>query len=372
MTEFDQNPNQATMLGEDLTQWHARMEGLMAQGARIIAVRGAGTVNGIERKAAQSMTATLEEYAHDLSAEGQPVVLMFDGHKDNPTRPDLGSVFGHTVHMLRDDPNVTAICAQTKSWYSPKDEGDCLRTAEGHPYETYVFDDSVPGGHAALTQSEQLVNYPGYEQVIIGAAGDIAYDQLNDLSRKATDRKVKVTVFKALLNPDPAIDEGLRAKLEQEQDPAKQAAIQRKLDQRRDLPFGALFTKDGGLIDEVRDLPGVRIEVVEGDRDRVRRQLDNISGRGTREQLMRLFEVEGMPVDQTDFHGRTPLLAFAGRGDMVMVEKLIAMGADINRILRNDRGPATALDAARASGNNKLVDKLVELGAKSGRELEPN
>jgi len=383
--EFDQNPHeQAVMLGEDLTQWNARMDNLMAQNARIITIRGAGTVNGIDPHAARSATAMLHEYVSNLSADGTPVALMFDGDEDNRQRPDVGSVFGSLVDSLQDNPNVTAICAQTQSRYYPKEEGGALTTASGNPYETYVFDDKVPGSHAVLTQSKTLANYPGYEQVFVGPAGQIAYDQLKDLSQKATAEPVKVAFLKTAINQDPAIDAELTTKLEATTDEAKRGVIQGKLNQHRRQPYGALIDQYGFLAEEVSDMPGVRVvelpvhEIEDGGVEQAvvdphikEKKMDRVLQKGTPDQLKGMLDRGEVSVNQADYQGRTALMLYSAAGRMDAVNMVLERGANVNTVYtHNGRIPMTALDAAMHSGNPQLVDKLRSLGAKTGRELQ--
>jgi len=101
----------------------------------------------------------------------------------------------------------------------------------------------------------------------------------------------------------------------------------------------------------------------------LRKKMDNALQRGTMADLEALFD-SGVSVNQEDYQGRTALmlLTFMGRKDDV--EKVLARGADVNRVLMfQDRIPMTALDAARQSGRREIADILVGLGAKSGKEL---
>lgn len=257
------NP-EATKLSPDLHEWHERTDKLMAEGTRIITFRGAGTVNGIEPRAAEAATSILHDYVASITADGTPVVLMYDGDNDNREKPDIGSVFGGLVDSLNDDPKVTAIAAQTEGWYSPTSPNGPIESATGKPFETYVFPDDVPGSHSALTQSESLAKYAGYEQVFVGPAGPIAFNQLGDLSQKATHRpaeagKVKVTVLATPNNP--AIDSELQSQLTAAGDDEARSKITAKLDQRAQQPYGALFTPDGQFSVEAAQFPGVEFAI---------------------------------------------------------------------------------------------------------------
>jgi len=257
--------NQAQLMDLEAQEWHNRMSGLMAENARIITFRGAGTVNGIDPAAAESATVMITDYVAGLAESGTPVALIYDGDEDNRAKPDVGSVFGGVVDALHDKPNVTALAAQTKSWYYPKTEGGALETATGTPLETYVFPDEMPGSHAALTQSEALADYPGYEQIFVGPAGPIAFDQLSDLNNKTANRPseagpVKVTIIEAPNNE--ALGPELEAKLSGASDDAR-AKINTKIAQRESQPYGAMFTHDGQFAVDSAEYPGLAFEVAE-------------------------------------------------------------------------------------------------------------
>lgn len=252
------------MMERDAHEWHGRMDELMTDGARIITFRGAGTVNGIDPTSATAATEAITQYVSDLAEEGSTVAIMFDGDEDNRDKPDLGSVFGAVADTFKDTPNVVPMTAQTKGWYYPKSEGAALESATGTPYETYVFPDDMPGSHAALTQSKALVQYPGYEQVFVGPAGPIAFNQLQDVNDKAADRSseaghMKITVLEAPINHE--LDQALQGRLETASDEQARAKVQAKIDQRAVHPYGALFTPQGELGFELSQYPNLDIQV---------------------------------------------------------------------------------------------------------------
>lgn len=261
---FPESTYEATRVSPDLHEWNERTEALIAKGARIITFRGAGSVNGIEPRAAEAATSLLRDYVASITAEGTPVVLMYDGDEDNREKPDIGSIFGGLVDSLGDDLKVTAIAAQTEGWYSPKVKDGPIETAAGTPLETYVFPDDTPGAHASLTQSDTLANYSGYEQVFVGPAGPIAFNQLGDLSQKAAHRpveaeKVKVTVLATPNNP--MLDGDLHAQLDAASDERVRAKIASKLEQRAQQPYGAFFTTDGEFSVDVNQFPDIDLTV---------------------------------------------------------------------------------------------------------------
>lgn len=237
---------QAVMMEQDAHQWHERMNALMADGARVITFRGAGTVNGIELEAANAATELIASYVANLAKDGTTVAILFDGDEDNRQKPDVGSVFGGVADVLKDMPNVIPMAAQTKGWYYPKTEGAPLESATGTHFETYVFPDDMPGSHASVTQSDALARYSGYEQVFVGPAGPIAFNQLQDVNDKAEGREtgpMRITVIGTPLNPN--LDQVFKSQLDSAADNTAREKVQAKLDQRAAQPFGALFTPTG-------------------------------------------------------------------------------------------------------------------------------
>lgn len=262
----EQSPKaEAIRLSPDLKQWNDRMDNLKALNARIITFRGAGSVNGIDPTEAQRAVNLLKEYVDRVTSDGTPVALMYDGDGDDRTNPDVGSVFGGLADALGDNPNVMAIAAQTEGWYSPSVENGAIESATGKAYETYVFPDDLPGSHASLTQSDDLVSYPNYEQVFVGPAGPIAFNQLQDLNDKATNRAkdsepVRVAVLETSNNANLA--DKLNMQLEAaEGDPVQQQKVQAKISQREELPFGALFTSEGDFSVDTHEYPHVAFTV---------------------------------------------------------------------------------------------------------------
>ncbi|MDQ5893264.1 MAG: potassium channel [Patescibacteria group bacterium] len=101
------------------------------------------------------------------------------------------------------------------------------------------------------------------------------------------------------------------------------------------------------------------------------KRLDRAVQYGSREDLLALFD-GGMDINQVDFSGRTALQLLSFSGDEEGVRILIERNADVNHVyMHHDRIPLTALDAARERGHKKVVDLLLEHGAKTGRELQP-
>jgi hypothetical protein len=261
----------ANFLETDLQPWHSRMEGLIEDGAAVIALRGAGSATGIEPKVAESMTSLLGDYISNLKADGRSVVIISDGDDDDRQYPDVGAVFGMLADRFADDSNVIPVAVQTTKWYNPKMPGAALCSAEGTPYETYIFNKDMPEigehlsgraqAHSALSQSDTLVAYPRYEQVVLGAAGSATINQLHDLSRRASERgtdaePVRVTIVAAHNNP--ALKEKLEAKLGNP-DPAKDEITRKKLARHASSPYGLLCTTTGEPALDQADYPGLSL-----------------------------------------------------------------------------------------------------------------
>jgi hypothetical protein len=156
------------------------------------------------------------------------------------------------------------IAAQSEGWYGPADKTDPIKSANGTPYETYVFADDLPGQHASLTQSSKLVAYPHFEQIFVGPAGKIAFSQLKDLSDKAVaDRPadagdLKVIIFSTPNNAN--LSAQFQSRLETEADDAKRSKISVNIAQRRDHPYGFLCNSDGQFNLDEKQYPRLKFE----------------------------------------------------------------------------------------------------------------
>lgn len=249
----------------DGSRWEARTREFMNRAAHIIALRGAGSVNGIARDTADSiLVAELIPRLQKLLHDGE-VVVMYDGDTDNPQKPDIGYIMGRLRSTFGQtfEGRITFIAVQKKSWYTPKSEGASLTNESGQEYETYVFPDGTfEKDHAAFTQSTQLANYKKYEQWFVGAAGPIAAEQLFDLNNKVLTDKRKVTIFFAPINEglSEELDEALRRA--EESGDTEEAERLKKLIHQRSNKFGALFNNQGQLRPEVSGLKKLDIKIV--------------------------------------------------------------------------------------------------------------
>ena len=180
----------------------------MGNQSAIIALRGAGSVGGIDREAADRVVEKLLIPEIERTASERPVAIMYDGDTDNPDKPDIGYIFGR----LRDrfntsDGAVSFLIAQTLDWYKPIIPGANLTNFHGLPSDTYVIPKEL--GHSDFTQSEALAAYPLYRQIYVGAAGTIATQQMVDYSGKIPPGgETNITIVRALIGQTRSLEIG--------------------------------------------------------------------------------------------------------------------------------------------------------------------
>ncbi|HWP61001.1 MAG TPA: hypothetical protein VN495_00145 [Candidatus Paceibacterota bacterium] len=235
----------------DATAWDSFVEPFIRNDSRIIALRGAGSYNGIARETADRIVRSeLHGWILGLPHTGH-LVFMFDGDNDSAAFPDIGYIMGR----LRDfwAGNVWFFAAQRDDWYSGN--GKPIRNKTDYPeshsdrgYETFVFPHGVfPEEHSRFTQSARLVSCPNYHQVYVGACGIIARAQLDDLNSKVpAGKKVDIAVFRCKVNPEQT--ERIMEKIamaKREGDAEKVARMEAALRQREQNPYGLLYSPSG-------------------------------------------------------------------------------------------------------------------------------
>lgn len=258
-------PYERAVVDDDGSKWAEAQENIATKYKHIIALRGAGTNNGIDKAAAnklvdEQLVPRIQKYMQD-----GPVALMFDGDGDDLSKPDIGFIMGR----LRDafgsevEDKITFVAAQKKSWYYPPKEGGNLGNASGREYKTTVFPDGkFAGDHNSFTQSQELANAPGYEQWYIGASGPIASEQLEDLNSKVQEGTRKVTMFRAPINGDLG---GVMAdKLKQAQEAGDIAKIKKFEDviAQRQNTYGVHFDNEGNFSVDREQYGKLEFEVV--------------------------------------------------------------------------------------------------------------
>lgn len=266
---YENPPRKEAIVDVDGSVWDAKVEELDSNYKHIIALRGAGSVNGIDKAAADKLLE--EEFIPRIRAqrESGPVAVMFDGDPDSPDKPDIGYVMGRLKDEFAEEPEteVAFLTAQKKSWYYPATPGGNLGNANGREYETYVFEDGqFPGDHNRFTQSERLVNADGYEQWYVGASGPIAQEQLHDYDSKVQqERKQKVVMFRAPLNEElaPGFDAKL-AEAREKGDEGKIAKFEGAI-QQREKQYGVHWDNEGNSTLKTEEFPHLDFEFVTGE-----------------------------------------------------------------------------------------------------------
>lgn len=229
--------------------WDPYIQSLMDKNACIIALRGAGSYNGISRKSADRIVTQLILQIKNLSHDGD-LALLFDGDNDSGKYPDIGYIMGRLRDHFDDRRRTHHIAVQREDWY--KGDGEPIRNRtdypDGKPYRTYVFPKGVfEGEHSRFTQSAALAAYHNYYQVYVGACGNIASEQLRDLNNKVpAGQSVYVMVYRCKVNPGQ--DEMIYGKIgaaEAEGNPNKAERLRGALVQRQNNPYGLMYTPDG-------------------------------------------------------------------------------------------------------------------------------
>ncbi len=252
------------IMDDNMVSWKQITEKIKEEYKHIVALRGAGSVNGIDKQAVDALIQS--EFIPRLEAMmtgGEKVAILFDGDSDDLANPDIGYVMGRLREHFDKNPNTLFVTAQQKSWYYPATEGGNLTNAQGLDYATYVFEDGkYEGNHNSFTQGKELVESEGYEQWYIGASGNIANEQLEDFNKKVGEGKNrKAVIFRAPNNA--GLDEKFRGDIEKAgDDEVKKGKIQTKLDQRKDNTYGTHWDQSGKPKVDTSKYPKLKLEFV--------------------------------------------------------------------------------------------------------------
>lgn len=190
----------------------------------------------------------------------RPVVIMYDGDTDDPSAIDVGHVVGALADTFgnkrRGRPRkgqhpVTFMAAQVRTWYGPLAPEANLASFNRTPIDTYVFEPGLhPGEHSWFTQSDQLVAYPRYHQVYVGAAGAIGAEQMLDyLAKVPAGGRANITLFRARV--DRAYGQEIGEKLRAAKTEAERQKFERMQRQRDESPYGMLYTPFGTFKQEL-------------------------------------------------------------------------------------------------------------------------
>ncbi|HEU5114257.1 MAG TPA: hypothetical protein VFT82_00650 [Candidatus Paceibacterota bacterium] len=230
--------------------WKAIVETNLVHAAHVIALRGAGSFNGISTRDANEIIAEhlvprIEQYISDGK-----VCLIYDGDNDDPQYPDIGYIMGRLCDYF--GARIECIAVQMESWFRYQNLLPTvahLHSANDTGYQTIVFPDKTfPGNHDYFSQSERLCKLPQYEQWYVGACGEIATKQLADYSVKAADSPGphKAVIFRAPVSADQ--ETKIREKIEKSTDPEKISRLKSALERRIANPYGLLCTQNGEFI----------------------------------------------------------------------------------------------------------------------------
>lgn len=246
--------------------WNKVVDQIISKDGRIIALRGAGSINGADPEESRRMLQEeLIPLIEQLLAAGEQVTFLFDGDSDSPDKPDIGYFAGRLLDKFGNSQDkVLFVAAQKRSWYYPPKEGGNLTNANGADYLTYVFEDGrYPGDHNAFTQDTRLVSSGKYEQWYIGASGDIATSQLSDFNDKVPQgEKRSATLFR--VHNNSALDSEINSKLEVAQaanDVAKVDKFTKQLAQRQNI-YGSHWGNGGDSTLSVDKFPNLDISLV--------------------------------------------------------------------------------------------------------------
>lgn len=230
---------------DDKKSWDLLVDYFESENYQVIALRGAGSINGIEKDEADKiLRSDLIPRIDKLIRAGRKVVMMYDGDQDSLDKPDIGYIAGRLLDHFGNSPNkLLFITAQKRSWYYPQAEGGNLNNVKQKQFVTYVFDnDKYEGDHNQFTQDSRLVEADGYEQWYIGASGDIATSQLADFNNKVSDGQRRVaTIFR--LKNNSKLDEEIRQKLNVAEG-VNVAKFERQLAQRQRI-YGTHWDNEG-------------------------------------------------------------------------------------------------------------------------------
>ncbi|MBI2030787.1 hypothetical protein HYT05_04150 [Candidatus Kaiserbacteria bacterium] len=244
-------------------KWENVVDGLLSLDFRIIALRGAGSFNGISKANANRIVAQHLVPRLEKSVRTGHTAVIFDGDNDDLAYPDIGYIMGRLRDQFCDWAAFYAV--QMLPWYKYRDELPAMRplhTASYNEYRTYLFPEKTfVGDHDHFSQHARLVRTPRYEQWYIGACGLIASKQLADYSAKVSgaEGEHRAVIFRASVSVEQ--EQKILRKLQEETDPERSARLRESLARRAENPFGLLCTPEGEFISKP-EYANLRIEVI--------------------------------------------------------------------------------------------------------------
>ncbi len=251
---------------DSMSKWNEIMKQIVEKSSRIIALRGAGAWNGMDKDEIDNL---IENYLipqiDSLRRETSQVTILFDGDYDSPDEPDLGYVAGRLIdHFGNLKAGVVFIAAQKESWHKKDRTGLNLDNANGLQYVTYLFpDNTYSGDHSQFTQNEYLIDSGKYEQWYIGASGEISKSQLIDYNSKSNAPKSsKVKLFRVRNNT--TLDAVFEAKYNQAKIDGNEAEANKmkfRINQRLNF-YGIHWNNDGTPNVISTDFPNLDLEFI--------------------------------------------------------------------------------------------------------------
>lgn len=245
--------------------WNHLVDWLLSRGGSMIALRGAGSVNGMDKSEIDALIN--ERLIPDIERLlcGGNVAILYDGDDDDLAKPDIGYVAGRLLDRFGNNGSgVIFIAVQISNWYSPRHPGGNIANAYDQDYVTYVIErDVYPGDHSEFTQDHRLVSSENYEQWYIGASGEIAKSQLIDFNKKVpVGQKRRATIFRVKNNPnlDALISERLEA-ARAEDNTVRIEKFRNQLKYRQ-FVYGAHWNNDGTPLISVDEFPQLDITFV--------------------------------------------------------------------------------------------------------------
>lgn len=255
--------NKKVTLDETGKVWGDIVTSLLSTSTHIIALRGAGSFNGISVTEANRILKEILFPRIERYLEDGVVSFIFDGDNDDPKYPDIGHIAGRIRDHYSD--RVEFYAVQSLSWYRYREELPNIRplhSANKNEYETVLFPEKTfEGEHSHFSQHTRLTKSDKYEQWYIGACGKIASSQLADFSEKSNGSPGphKVLVVKSPVSIEQ--EKKIQLRIDQDPDSERGQRLKASLVQRAENPFGLLHTADGEFISSP-DFSKLKIEAI--------------------------------------------------------------------------------------------------------------
>jgi hypothetical protein len=241
------------LLDETGSGWDEIVQRMISCNSRVIALRGAGSFNGISNLDADRI---FKQYLVPLVDNqllgNRAVSIIFDGDDDVQNLPDIGYICGRLLDEFGDRVDFYAV--QKVSWYPYSDElsrKKPIHNSKGVEYNTILFPDGAfTGDHDHFSQNQKLVEYGEYEQWYIGACGKISLQQLSDYNAKSTKGKRTARLFPLRISEAHGehIQQKLDAEIKTNGQTAKAARLADSLVQRAENPYGLLHDSAGKFL----------------------------------------------------------------------------------------------------------------------------